>query len=460
MTIVAGVMLVCQTANGQNFVRLIHEEIDYSRTVEDSLLVRIPFPHAVSNLQNYPKINIAALELMQMLEDPEIELDRVYVCGSTSPEGLWGENVTLSKARTENVARYIQYALDIPESKIIRKSLVEDWDRLADMIEESDIPYKYEALRIIRTMDWGERKTALRKLGGGKVWKILEKDFFPEMRSVRFGIFCKVKPQPAKPRVDTVYIRDTVYIYKELIREAPKVIVREQPEVRQTRPTETSSMNDATETGTATTRSKKASRTPAIDVTGQKPAWHIGLKTNLLSDAMVIPDLGIEFQLGRHLSLNLEGWYTPFNIFVPDDKTVNVYGFRPQFRIWFGKETMKRGSYLGIDGACMWYTMQWRDGLLYQNGKEGQYNTDAGNSAPVWSAGFSYGYSLGLGRKAAWGLEFELGLGYEKSSQNVGRFNEVSEKWEIYDFQSKQRVGITHANINLTYRFSIRKKNS
>lgn len=454
LTLVAGALLVCQQAYGQKFVRLVNDrDIDYSGTVEDSLLVRIPFPHAVSNLQNYPKINIAAIELMQMLEDPDIELDRVYVCGSTSPEGLWGENVTLSQARTDNVARYIQYALDIPEYKIIKKSLVEDWDRLADMIEESeDLPYKYEALHIIRTKDWGERKTALRKLGGGKVWKILEKDYFPELRSVRFGIFCKIKPQPEKPKIDTVYIRDTIYI-REVVKEP--VVYQQQ--------TQTKNEPVLTEVPVATkskrTRQAK-SNAPSTDGNGYRPGWNIGIKTNLLSDAMVIPDLGVEFQLGRHLSLNLEGWFTPFNIFVPQDKTTNVYGFRPQFRIWFGKETMRRGSYLALDGACMWYTMQWRDGLLYQNGKEGLYDKDAGNSAPVWSAGFSYGYSLGLGKKAAWGIEFDLGLGYEKSSQNIGCFNEVSGKWEIYDFQSKQRVGITHANINLTYRFAIRKKNS
>lgn len=451
LTLVAGALLVCQQAYGQKFVRLVNDGyIDYSGTVEDSLLVRIPFPHAVSNLQNYPKINIAAIELMQMLEDPDIELDRVYVCGSTSPEGLWGENVTLGQARADNVARYIQYALDIPEYKIIKKSLVEDWDRLADMIEESeDLPYKYEALHIIRTMDWGERKTALRKLGGGKVWKILEKDYFPELRSVRFGIFCKIKPQPTKPRIDTVYVRDTVYIYKEVIREVPEAVVKEQPEVKQTKPVKPEEK---------VRKQKKSVRKDTATVDDGN-SWKIGIKTNVLTDAIVIPDLALELQLFKHISFNIEGWYTPYNIFAPA-KDTNFSGFRPQFRYWFGRNSlMRHGNYVAIDGSLMWYTLKWRDGLLYQNGKEGLYDKRSSNMTPAWSAGVSYGYCFGLGKKKAWGIELELGIGYQRYTQNVGRFNDYSQKWEIYDYQEKQQFGITHANISLTYRFSI-KKNS
>ena len=112
------------------------------------------------------------------------------------------------------------------------------------------------------------------------------------------------------------------------------------------------------------------------------------------------------------------------------------------------------GAFVAIDGGATWYTLQWKDGLLYQNGKEGEYSSDAGNKAPAWKVGVSAGYSLGLGKKKAWGIEFETGVGYIHYDQNIGRFNEVSQKWEISDFQSKQHFGFTHACINLTYRFS------
>lgn len=446
--------LTCQIAAGQSVVKIVPDsEILSGEAFCDSLLTRVAFPHAVSNLPNYPKINIAAIELMKVLEDPNIEVSRIYVCGSTSPVGLWGDNVKLSQARTDNVANYLQYALDIPENKIIKESKVEDWDRLADMVEASDIPHKYEVLDIIHNKTWGERKTALRRLAGGSVWKTLEKDFFPELRSVRFGIFCRYKQTPVVTVIDTVYVRDTIYV-KEYIREEPQVIYKNQPVAKQTKPR-------ASKTSESVKKAPKTRKTPAKAsaqlASEDTDAWKIGIKTNLLMDAFVIPNIAVEMKVLDHISFNVEGWYTPYNVFAPA-KDTNFSGFRPQFRYWFGNNSlMRNGNYVAIDGSLMWYTLKWRDGLLYQNGKENMFDRRSSNSAPAWSAGVSYGYCFGLGRKQAWGIEVELGIGYQRYTQNVGMYNEDTLRWEIYDYQERQQFGITHANVSLTYRFSIRK---
>ena len=452
-----GTGMMCQTAAGQGFVKIVPDsDILSGEAFCDSLLTRVAFPHAVSNLSNYPKINIAAIELMKVLEDPNIEISRIYVCGSTSPVGLWGDNVKLSQARTDNVAKYLQYSLDIPENKIIKESKIEDWDRLARMVEESDLPHKYEVLDIINNKTWGERKTALRRLAGGSVWKTLERDFFPELRSVRFGIFCPYKQQPVATVIDTVYIRDTIYI-KEYIREEPKVIYRNQPDVKETKPRSAKSENPSQKDRKSRKTATKSSESQHIAVGENDDVWKIGIKTNMLNDALVIPNLGVELQVLDHVSFNLEGWYTPYNMLAPS-KDTNFSGFRPQFRYWFGRNSlMRHGNYVAIDGALMWYTLKWRDGLLYQNGKENHLDKKSSNSTPAWSAGISYGYCFGLGKTKAWGIELELGIGYQRFTHNVGKFNEDTLRWEIYDYQEKQQFGITHANVSLTYRFSIKK---
>ena len=326
-----GTGMMCQTAAGQSFVKIVPDsDILSGEAFSDSLLTRVAFPHAVSNLSNYPKINIAAIELMKVLEDPNIELSRIYVCGSTSPVGLWGDNVKLSQARTDNVAKYLQYSLDIPENKIIKESRNEDWDRLARMVEESDLPYKYEVLDIINNKTWGDRKTALRRLAGGSVWKTLERDFFPELRSVRFGIFCRYKQQPVATVIDTVYIRDTIYI-KEYIREEPKVIYKNQPVVKETRTRASKSQAQSPKAPKSRKSSTKSSGSQPVAAVDNGNTWKIGIKTNLLNDAIVIPNLGVELQVLDHVSFNLEGWYTPYNMFAPA-KDTNFSGFRPQFR--------------------------------------------------------------------------------------------------------------------------------
>jgi hypothetical protein len=67
----------------------------------------------------------------------------------------------------------------------------------------------------------------------------------------------------------------------------------------------------------------------------------------------------------------------------------------------------------------------------------------------------TYGYSLGLGRKANWGLEFLLGVGYGQYSHNTAAYN--GSGWEYVDHHDEHHFGLTRAGINLTYRFSTRK---
>lgn len=463
-------LIMNSDAFAQTFVRYVKPaDLATSVVYSDTVLTSIVMPRGVARLDNYPKFNIAALELAQVLEDPDKELLQVWVCGSASPEGLWQYNVDLSRERTDAAARYLMEALDIPAHKIHAESLNEDWDRLAELVEASDLQYKDRVLQIIRTKTWGERKRALQQLDGGRVWKVLEKDFFPKLRCVRFAIFCKwdpskpylavpQEPEPVQEQVsepdeaaletveaemvpvkDTLYIRDTVYIYHErVVHHVPAVSevteVEARPKVREYKP--------------RTVREKKYWDTP----------WMLGLKTNLAGDAILVPNLGVEVQLGQSLSLDLQGWFTDRNIFNPDDQHTNFYGLAPELRWWIKGNTMRKGSFVGLHARCAWYTLQWKDGLLYQNGPEdiweGNYH-NSGNLHPAWSAGLTYGYSLGLGRKANWGLEFVIGLGYARYQHNTAAFNGTM--WELVEHQDNHHFGITRAAVNLTYRFSVRR---
>lgn len=461
------------TGSAQSYVRYIKPEDFGTKTLySDSVLSTITLPRGVSRLSNYYKFNVAAFELFQVLEDPEIELMQVWVCGSASPDGLWADNVKLSQARTDNAVEYIKSVMNIPDYMIHAESLNEDWDKLAELIMASDLPYKYEVLHIIRTKDWGERKQALQKLDGGRVWKILQEDFFPQLRCVRFAIFCKWDPtkpyltepeSPVSPQfvpepepvpapkpepspvymapavVDTVFVRDTVVLLKETVMIEKTVPVEVTPvqsyeEYRRVRREKTYVYHD----------------TP----------WMMGLKTNLVADAMVIPMLGLECQIGKRVSLDLQGWYTNYNIFCKDDQNTNVYGFSPEVRIWTEGNTMQRGSFFGIHANAAWYTLKWTDGFLYQNGKEGEYGGNAGSTSPAWSVGLTYGYSVALDRKAHCGLEFVLGVGYGKYGQNIGSWNGTDMKWYIHEHQDNTHIGITRAGVNLTYRFSLRRVKS
>lgn len=461
-------------ASAQTYVRYVKPSDLATRVVySDTVLTSITLPWGVAKLDNYPKFNAAAYELTRVLEDPDKELLQVWVCGSASPDGLWQDNVKLAQARTDAAVHYLRDILDVPANKIHAENLDEDWDRLAELVEASDIEYKWQVLHIIETKSWGERKKALQALDGGRVWKVLLKDFFPKIRCVRFAIFCKwdpskpylvapqeeileerlpvaepapvvepepvaeVKPVPsAKPAVkDTVYIRDTVYYYKEVV-----YMPSERP--------------------SAAPQQYYYEKPQKVRVPREKKYWdtplYMGIKTNLLADALMIPEFGVEFQLSGKMSLDLQGWATNYNILTPGDEHASLYGFAPEIR-WWTNDAMRTGGFVGVHAHCAWYTLQ-KDGLLYQNGPDnvwqGNYH-DSGNATPAWSAGLSLGYVAGFGQKKNWGLEFVLGVGYGRYQQNTAAFN--GNTWELVEHQDNHHFGITRAGVNLTYRFNVRR---
>ena len=442
--------------SAQTYLRYVNpEDLGSKALYADSVLTSIRLPQGVASLSNYPKFNLAALELLQIMNDPTKEVMQVYVCGSASPDGLWADNVKLSQARTDAAAKYLMEVLDIPSYKIHGESLNEDWDRLYELVAASDMPQKYSVMNIIRTKEWGERKKALQQLDGGRAWRILLDEFFPKLRCVRFAIFCRwdpTKPYMSKPvetepassvqqqtpvtRTDTVYVRDTIYMVKEMV-----YMHSPEPEPMVDAPEEKASEEKVSEE-----RSPKVWATP----------WYMGLKTNLLADALVIPQFGFEIQLASKFSIDLQGWATNYNILTPHDKYASVYGFSPELR-WWKDAAMRTGSFFGVHANCAWYTLQWND-LLYQNGPENVWEGnfhDSGNSYPAWSAGLTYGYVIGLGPRKNWGLELVAGLGYARYTQNTASLS--GDTWMLVEHQSCHHFGITRLGVNLTYRFNVRR---
>lgn len=394
-----------------------------ARCETDTLSSFVMFPRGASGISQNDGFQAQMEELFKALEQPGCTLLQVVVEGSASPDGLWGNNVALSKARTDAAASYLRTVMRVPAHKIRKHDLMEGWDKLEEMVERSDIPCKAEALDIIRTKDWGERKTALKNLGDGCVWALMEDHFFPKLRGVTVSLICtgyEYKEVTSCQKVeirtvrDTVYLRDTVYIVRESehVSQAGVQAVQEAPECPEEE-CESSMM--------------------------------MGLKTNLLSDAVAVPAFGMEFQLARHISLDLQAWAAGWNVFVPGCDETTIYGVSPELRWWFGDGIMRQGSFVGVHGNATWYDVEWKDGRLYQDGP-GQ----------VWSAGLTYGYSLGMGKKKLWGLEFVVGAGYMSVSQDVAERNAQC-SWQLAEHQNIKGFGITKAGVNLTYRFPLRR---
>ena len=205
---------------------------------------------------------------------------------------------------------------------------------------------------------------------------------------------------------------------------------------------------------------KYVSERPGRNFTGKgyyTTPWMAGVKTNLLSDLISIPYVGVEVQLANKFSLDISGWFTVWNAFYPSEDT-KMYGAAPEVRWWMGNgQTMKKGHFLGLHGMVAWYTLEWMDRfgdrVIYQNGTADL--NDTGSTTPAWSCGVTYGYSLPLDRKGHFGLEFYVGAGYSHYQQKCiyPRINGTA----IITHEVKDKVGITKIGVNLSYRFSLRR---
>lgn len=463
-------VLLGWSASAQTCIRYIKpEDIGTKTLYADSVLTSITLPRGVSRLNNYPKFNVAAMELYQAIQDPDKDILQVWVCGSASPDGLWADNVKLSQARTDAAVGYLKSIIDIPDWKIHKESLNEDWDRLAELVEASDIPYKWEVLYIIRTKEWGERKTALQKLDGGRVWKILENDFFPQLRCVRFAIYCRwdpTKPHLSKPveeqvkvveqpaKMDTIYVRDTVFMVRETVYMAQEAPVTKEDAYEEYRE--------------KSLRQKKVWDTP----------WMAGVKTDVATDILALPQAGIELQLSKKVSLEMTGWYSKYAYIHPCDD-FKVYGFRPELRYWV-KDVMTKGAFFGVHANVAWYALMANDVDFYQNASlctvpnctkrhffdyeytdaDGKKVMNHYHDTPAWSVGLTLGYALALDRKQHWAFEFVAGLGYAHYEQN---HYQKSQPWNLLTKEMPQvndYFGITRLSINIAYRFSLRRYNS
>ena len=126
---------------------------------------------------------------------------------------------------------------------------------------------------------------------------------------------------------------------------------------------------------------------------------YIALKTNLLYDAILVPNIGIEAKVYRNYTVYADimyaGWDLPKKHFYWD-----LYGAQCGARRYFGGASMERsftGHHAGVYAQALAYDLQ--------NGNIGQQAISL-----HLGGGVEYGYALPIGRNL--NIDFELGFGY------------------------------------------------
>ena len=319
--------------------------------------------------------------LKDIQNDRTLELVEVEFCGSASPEGSILINRRLAKERLASLENYVRRYVALPDSIVTRREEVIAWEALARLVEKSDMPHKEEAVDVLRNVPEttydsrgvliDSRKKHLMELQYGRTWHYMDDHFFPQVRNASV-VFVTVREK----------------------RETPIEPV-EKPE---------SATQETVSADTTATVIEQAAVTPQPE---EKKPFYMALKTNMLYDVLAVPNIGVEFYLGKNWSISgnwMYGWWNSDN----KHRYWRIYGGEIAVRKWLGKKASEKpltGHHLGVYGQLFTYDFEW-NGTGYMGGEPGKTLWDS----PNYAAGVEYGYSLPIGRRL--NIDFTVGVGY------------------------------------------------
>lgn len=167
----------------------------------------------------------------------------------------------------------------------------------------------------------------------------------------------------------------------------------------------------------------------------EKP-FYMSLQTNMLYDAFLIPNVGVELYLGGNMSVDASWHYSWWK----SDKKAwywRSYGGDIALRYWFGKAAHNKpltGQHIGLYGQMITYD--------FETGNRG-YLADRWS----WAAGVEYGYSLPIARRL--NIDFTAGFGY-----HWGDFEEYLPIDGHYVWQAtkkRKHIGPTKVEVSLVW---------
>lgn len=395
----------------------------YAASIQDSLRTTIYFRPGYSLLELTYRDNAANMKaLTQGIQtikgNPCVQLQHIRILSAASPEGNSALNKRVAKRRGERLRDYLKETLVLPDSIFTVSSAGEDWQGLAALIAKEKTPWRNKALQIIRhTPEWvtrngkvvDGRKRQLQNLDGGKAWKYMLDNHFYTLRTGAV-VVCEVKTLAAES--------------------TPSAAEASQEQARH----ESASQQLASQ-------SPSSPPFPAIPSQvhpePQSPpvASYFALKSNLLYDALLVPNLSLEASIGSGWTLGAGGmlaWWSKD----AKHRYWRIYGGDLEIRKYFGtlsKSKPLQGHHLGIYGDFLTYDFEF--------GAKGY------QSKATYAAGIKYGYSHPIANRL--NLDFALGIGYLHS--NYKTYVPRDGCYVYQETKKRKWLGPTQAEISLVW---------
>ena len=397
----------------------------YAASIQDSLRTTIYFRPGYSLLELSYRDNAANMKaLTQGIQtikgNPCVQLQHIRILSAASPEGNSALNKRVAKRRGERLRDYLKETLVLPDSIFTVSSAGEDWQGLASLIAKEKTPWRNKALQIIRhTPEWvtrngkvvDGRKRQLQNLDGGKAWKYMLDNHFYTLRTGAV-VVCEVKTLAAESTPSAAEAR-----------------------LEQARP-EPASQQSASQSPSSPPFPAIPSQVhPSSESQAPPVASYLALKSNLLYDALLIPNLSLEASISGGWTLGAGGMFAWWS---KDAKHRywRIYGGDLEIRKYFGtlsKSKPLQGHHLGIYGDFLTYDFEF--------GAKGY------QSKATYAAGIKYGYSHPIANRL--NLDFALGIGYLHS--NYKTYVPRDGCYVYQETKKRKWLGPTQAEISLVW---------
>ncbi len=348
------------------------------------------------------------------------KIPTIHIVAGCSPEGLWSNNQRLARKRAATMKNILKDKIQLPDSIIVEDIRGINWAGLRKMVEKDpNMPNKEEVLwhidnspEVVRNAQGKlveARKLRLAYLADGVPWRYMYDKFFPSLRSFHLAIVIEWKKTEPLPAIRSNSWRPLEYQYKLPPIPEPQPLPEPEPQPEPER----------------------------------KP-FYMAAKTNLIYDALLVPNAGLEFYLGKDFSIAgnwMYAWWKHDAI----HWYWRIYGGDMALRKWFGraaKEKPLTGHHAGVYAQMLTYDFE-TGNRGYMGGEPGGTLWDKAN----YVCGLEYGYSLPIARRL--NIDFVVGAGYM-----WGEYHEYIPQDNCYVWQvTKKRrwIGPTKAEISLVW---------
>jgi hypothetical protein len=353
--------------------------------------------------------------ILEYRPDTAFSICKIMVVGAASPEGSIELNRRLSELRAKRLFDHVCGYSPLPDTLKTSVFVGRDWRGLLRLVEnDPGMPGKSETVELLQGIvseveasGNGENKiNELKRLRYGIPYRYMYRNLFPDLRASCLYIWYESKRKSFPAMQVISHLHDTLYLPCKL--------------------------------------SPFGGETGGFQSGEKHGPFYMAVKTNMLYDALLVPNIGVEFYVGKNWSLAGNWMYAWWK----SDRHHNywrLYGGDLEVRRWFGRKASEKplaGHHIGLYGRIFTYDLE-TGGTGYMGGKPGGTLWDKMN----YSVGLEYGYSLPVARRL--NLDFVIGVGYWGGEYH--KYAPIDGHYVWKETRRRHWFGLTEAEISLVW---------